>query len=109
MAVYKGIRALGNVPPEVRSALMGQARALKRLAGRVSRVLPNEATVLRSAGVQQVRGPSAGGRTAAISYGTLADRPTSNFLLARGVGSMVYIAADSGVYWWSGTAWNGPL
>lgn len=109
MAIYRGTRALGNMKPEERSATLRSASALRRLNGQVSRLLANEAAVTRLPGVRQMRSPSAGGRQAAITYGALADRPTSYFLATRGVGSMVYVASDSGIYWWSGTAWTGPL
>ena len=106
---FTGNKALGNLAPETRSALLRIGRSLRSVANSQTRLLANEDAVTRQPGVQQQRGYSSGGRTAPLTFGLLVDRPTSDFLLKRGTGAMLYVATDSGLYWWSGTVWTGPL
>jgi hypothetical protein len=44
---------------------------------------------------------------APVMYGLTANKPTADYLLARGVGSMVYIDTEAAtLYAWDGLAWK---
>lgn len=109
---FTGVRGLGNMTPEERSNLLKMTRAI-RGASQIQRTIPlnSERSVGYGFGVSQVQGgASTGGRSTVTTFGKDADKPTSVFLLQRGVGAFTYIATDTNkVYMWNGTAYKSAV
>lgn len=105
MRQFQGIGNLGNVQPEVRSALINIAAAVNNLTRQNKSVgLPPELSAARGAGLTQHSGYSSGGRATVVTFGRDVDKPSRQYLLERGTGAFLYIAQDSRkLYLWNGT------
>lgn len=109
--LFTGLRALGNLPPEQRSAMLKLARATKSLVAAQRRAaLAQEESVTRLPGSTAQRSISQGGRATVITYGTDADKPTTQYLLERGTGAFIYVAQDTDtVYIWNGSEYKSAV
>lgn len=105
---YVGTRALGNMPPELRSTILNMSRTLRALSqSQRSSPLAQELSVTRTAGAPLIRNNSTGARAITTSAGRDVDKPSITFLQERGVSSLVYVALDTNkVYIWNGTAYK---
>lgn len=105
---YIGLRALGNMQPEMRSAFLNISRAVRSMS-QVHRFIPlaAEQGITRGAGIQAIRNNSTGSRAITSSAGRDADKPNPTLMQQRGIRSLIYIALDTNkVYIWNGVAYK---
>lgn len=106
---YLGIRALGNMTPELRSSIMHINRALGSIsqAQRYAPLAAEQSVTRSGGGAQGLRNNSTGSRAITTSAGRDVDKPGVTFLQQRGIKSLIYVALDTNkVYVWNGTAYK---
>lgn len=98
--MHRGLRGLGNLDPNTRSAMKRLSRDLRLASAAANRVTSINDSPSRAA-------ERFGGQTGKFIFSTSINRPSSTYMSKAGIRSSIHFATDTGVFSaWTGSAWK---